>query len=173
MLRVLNRSISNDQRGFTAIEILVASAISAIIGFGIAIAAFQMININARSTNHIIVIKQVESAVYWIGHDAAMSQVVQPGAGSGFPLNLSWVEWDNTNHRVSYTLGNGELRRINYVNQAETGQTMVAENISSNQQLTYCRFLDGMLTLKVTASVGGFRSDSETRIAQVIPRPIP
>jgi hypothetical protein len=173
LLRALSRSINNDQKGVTAIEMLVATAISSFIGFGIAMAAFQMININARSTNHVAAVKQVESAAYWIGHDAAMAQVVQPTGGSGFPLSLSWVEWDNTNHQVSYTLGNGELRRIHYVNQAETGQTVVAENISSNQQLTYCRFLDGMVTLKVTALVGGFRSASETRMAQVIPRPLP
>jgi type II secretory pathway pseudopilin PulG len=173
VLRVFDRSIHDSQRGFFTLEVLVATAITGIIGAGIGMASFQIINVNARSTKHVIAVKQVESAMHWISRDTQMSQTVQPAAGSGFPLDLSWVEWDNTGHRVTYTLENGELHRQHYVNQVLAGESVVATSINGNGEMTNCQYDGGMFTFKITASVGGFRSASETRTAKVIPRPAP
>ncbi len=166
-------SLGRNQRGFTLIEVLVANAITGFIGVGIAAVVFQIINVSALSNNHVIIVKQVESAIHWINHDAQMAQTVQPSVGSGFPLNLSWVEWDNTSHQVSYVLQNGELIRNHAVNGGEAQETMVAQYINTESANTTCQFVGGVLTLRVTASVGGFKSASETRISQVIPRSAP
>ncbi len=165
--------LGRNQRGFTLIELLLANAITAFIGVGIAAAVFQIINVSALSNNHVITVKQVESAIHWINRDAQMAQTVQPSVGSGFPLNLSWVEWDDTSHQVSYVLQNGKLIRNHSVNGGEAQETTVAQYINADPVNTNCQFAGGVLTFKVTASVGGFRSASETRISQVIPRSAP
>jgi prepilin-type N-terminal cleavage/methylation domain-containing protein len=162
--------ISESQQGFTLIEVLVAVAITGFIGVGVATAVFQVINVNELSTNHVIAVKQVENAAYWINRDARMAQIIQPGGGAGFPLNMSWVEWDNTIRNVSYAIINGQLQRSISTNGAPPTQTMVAQNIDNNPDNTNCQYANGVFTFKVTASVSGFRSASETRMAEVIPR---
>jgi len=161
------------QKGFTLVEVLGVIAIIGLVGAGIGTAVFQVMNISASSSNLITAIKRTESAAYWIVRDVQMSQAVEPSGGSGFPLNLSWVEWDNTTHQVSYTLENGKLWRSYSVNGAEPSLTLTAESISEDADKTSCQYADGMLSLRITASTGGFREASETRIAQVIPRSTP
>ncbi len=163
-------SVKKGQVGFTLIEILVALAISGFIGAGLTMATVQVMNVNALSVNHVTVVKQVENALYWINRDVRMAQIIQPGGGSGFPLNLSWVEWDNTTHQVSYTLVNSELQRSSSVNGTQPMPMLVAQYISSNTDNTSCQYANGVFSFKVTASLGGFRPASETRMAQVIPR---
>ena len=163
-------AINRNQRGFTLIEVLVAVAITGLIGAGIAMAASQVMNVNALSTNHVIAVKQVENAAYWINRDVRMAQIIQPSGGSGFPLSLSWVEWNNTTHQVSYAINNGELQRSSSINGTQPVQMVVARHINSNADNTSCQYSNGVLTFKVTASVSGFRPASETRMAQVIPR---
>ena len=133
-------------------------------------AAYQVMNVYALSTNLVMAVKQVENAAYGITRDVRMAQTIQPSGDSGFPLSLSWVEWDNTTHQVSYAINNGELRRSHSINGAQPIQTVIAEHISSDTDKTSCQYANGVLTFKVTASVSGFRPASETRMAQVIPR---
>ena len=166
MLHGLNRN----QEGFTLIEILVATVITGLIGAGITMAAVQVMNVNALSNNHVIAAKQVENAAFWINRDARMSQIIQPSGGSGFPLNLSWVEWDNTTDNVSYTINNGELQRSSSTNGMQATRIVVAQHIDCNANNTNCQYANGVFTFQVTASLGGFRPASETRMAQVIPR---
>jgi len=166
-------AINKNQKGLTLIEILVAIAVSSFIGVGIMAAISQMFTVNALSTNHVNAVKQVEKAVYWLSRDAQMAQIVQPAGGSGFPLNLSWVEWDNAGHQVTYTLENDKLRRSHSVNGGEPSWITVAEHMNTNPEKLNCQFASGVFTFKVTTSISGFRSASETRTAQVIPRAAP
>ena len=163
-------SISEHQAGFTLIEVLVALAITGFIGVGITMAIYKVMNVNALSTNHVIAVKQVENAAYWINRDARMAQIIQPGGGAGFPLNLSWVEWDNTTRDVSYAITNGQLQRGISTNGAPPTQMMIAQDIDSNPDNTHCQYANGVFSFKVTASLSGFRSASETRMAEVVPR---
>ena len=94
---------------------------------------------------------------------------MQTTPGSGFPLTLKWVEWDGTSHQVSYRLAEGKLERNHSVNGGEPQKLIVAHYI--NPAMTDCLLLDGVLTCKITASVGGLRPSSETRTLQVAPRP--
>ncbi len=169
MLQIL-RSVNRRQGGFTLIEILVALSITGFIGAGLTTAIVQVMKVNALGNNQVIAVKQVENAVYWINRDVRMSQTIQPGGGSGFPLNLDWVEWGGTTHQVAYTLQNGELIRSSSVNATPPVVMKVAQHISSNADNTSCQYSNGVFNFKVTASVSGFRPASETRLAQVIPR---
>ena len=168
MLQIL-RLVNRRQGGFTLIEILVALAITGFIGASITTAIVQVMKVNALGNNHVIAVKQVENAVYWINRDVRMSQTIQPGGGSGFPLNLTWVEWGGTTHQVAYTLQNGELIRSSSVNATPPVVMIVARYISSNADNTNCQYSNGVFNFKVTASVSGFRPASKTRLAQVIP----
>lgn len=162
--------LKKNQWGFTLMEVTVAIAITSMIGVGVTMAISQVFNVNALSNNRITAVKQLENAIYWINHDAQMAQIVQPNGGSGFPLNLSWIEWDNTMHQVSYTLEDNELHRSHSINGSEPIQNVVATHINSDEDMTNCQFVNGVLTFKITASVSGFRSINETHVAQVVPR---
>ena len=163
--------INKNQRGFTLIELVVAITITALIVGGVTMAIFQVFDVNGRSTTRMTAVKQVENAVYWISRDAKMAQDVQPDEDSGFPLNLTWVEWDNTVHQITYTLENGELERNHYIDDGEPTETVVARHINPDPEMTNCQFVGGVLTFELTAALGGFRPASETRVCEVIPRP--
>ncbi len=169
MLRILG-GINRNQRGFTLIEVLAAVAITGLIGAGSAMAANQVMNVNALSTNHVLAVKQVENAVYWIGRDVRMAQIVQPGGGSGFPLTISWTEWNNTTHQVTYVINNGDLQRSNSINGTPQLQMVVARYINGNADSTSCQYNNGELALKLTSLVSGFRASTETRLTKVMPR---
>ncbi len=166
------RSILKHQSGFTLIEVLVATAITGLIGAGIAGAVSHIINVNALTSNHLIVVKQVENAVHWINRDVRMAQVTQTSGSSGFPVSFSWVEWDNSSHNVSYVLQDGQLHRNASVD-GEEQSIIVADHININPDKTNCQYVDGVFTLKLTVSTGGFHPASETGTMQVIPRTAP
>lgn len=164
-------TMNRGQRGFTLIDFLLSLALAGILGTGITVSAFQVINVHALNTKNIVAVGQVESAAYWINRDVRMAQVIQPGADAGFPLHLSWVEWDgNTANGVTYEIKDGQLWRHHAVGTQPPVQTLIARYIDSDPASTSCEYVDRVFTLKVTAAVGGFRPSRETRTVQVIPR---
>jgi len=163
-------TINKNQRGFTLIELLVAISIAGIICGATTTAIFQMVTTNASSSAHMTAVKQVENAIHWVRHDVQMAQIVEPGGDAGFPLNLTWVEWNNTMNEVTYNLENGQLERYHYVNGGEPSMMVVAQHIDPDSEMTNCQFAGCMFTLKITATVGDFRSASESRVVEVVPR---
>jgi len=166
-------SINKNQRGFTLIEMIVTIALTGILSVGATTAFFQVFHQNTRSTSHMTAIKELENAMCWMSRDAQMAQVVAPDGGtSGFPLELSWVGWDNSEYQVTYTLVGNELQRSHSVNGGAPHELAVARHINPDTALTNCEFTDGVLTLKITAAVGsGAQAANETRVHKVSPRP--
>jgi len=163
---------NKNQQGFTLIELLIALAIISIIGIAVVMTVFQVFDINARSSSRMIAIKQVQSAGYWISHDARMAQQ-EPDIvwvdGQLESITLTWVDWDSGNvHQVVYTiLEGGRLQRSHSVNE-EPSESIVAKNIN----FTDCQYASGALTLTITATiVTGSKVASETREYEIIPRP--
>jgi len=161
------------------IEVVLALALTGIITGGITMSIFQVFNLNARTSNHMIAVRQVQNAGYWISHDTQMAQsVVTDGGATGFPLDVTWTEWDGTVNEVVYTLlVNDKLQREHYINYDPVTNpdpdttTFVAEYIDSIEVVPR-PFTGGMLTLTVTAKVGtGSQVQSETRVYEVISRP--
>ncbi len=112
------RLIHNNQKGFTMIEVVIAIAITAIITGSITMSIFQVFDGNIRSSNHMIAVRQVQNAGYWVSHDTLMAQsVVTDGGATGFPLTLTWTEYvSGDEHRVVYTLISTSLKREHYTN---------------------------------------------------------
>lgn len=173
MIPCVSKMIKRDQEGFTLIEVLVAVAITGLIVTGISAAIFHVMSINAVTANKITAVKQVENALHYIIRDGQMAQTIQPGGGgTGFPLSLSWVEWDSTRHDVSYTLDAGKLYRNHSTNGGALTSSPLADHINPEPELTSCQYAGGVLTFKLTASVSGFRPASETRTIEVKPRTV-
>ena len=164
--------IDKDQKGFALIEMAVAVAITGLLTVGATTAVFQVSTNITRGNNHMTAVKQVENALHWISRDAQMAQIVEPNGVSGFPLNLSWILWDNTMHQVTYALEGGELKRNHVANGGEPSEAMVAQYIDSDSDMTNCQSVNGTLIFKVTAIAGeGSQVVSETRVCEISPRP--
>lgn len=166
MLRGL-RVIINKQKGFILIEMIAVIAIAGLIFCAAAGTISQVFIINAQSIARMTAVKQVESAIHWVSRDLQMAQTVETDdPDPATVLTLTWREWDNPEDivQVTYTLDNGDLRR-----HSVSGQTIVARHIES----TSVNHTGGELnfTVTVTATLGGLRSASETRVVEVIPRP--
>ena len=181
-LRVINRN----QRGFTLAEMLVAMAISALIGSAVAGATYQVVNINATSTNHQIVIDQVQNAVNSVSRDAEQAQYITRTDGGGALLPnvagvnsfdlvttnkiiFEWTEWDNTLKEITYVVVNGRLQRGLKVNGVLTSTTYVASNISiaSGTWNTSTK----VLTVTIESQITAPKLATETRTFQIMPRP--
>jgi len=171
----------NDQGGFTLLELIIAIAIAGLITAGITVAIMQILTVNHRASNLMIAVRQVQQAGKEVSKDALQAQPTKidddPDSPPGAFLVLNWTDWEGRNNTVIYTLqdmpsssGLKVLSRNHTINGTleATAPPVVAQYIDPDPQDTYCEFVDGVLTFKVTATVG---EQSETRIYEIQPRP--
>lgn len=128
--------ISKNQMGFTLLELLIALAITSVITGSTTMVIFQVFDGNARTSNHMEAVRQVQNAGYWVSRDAQMAQSIDIGNDPVTPelelVTLTWTEWNNTAHQITYKLQGAELWR-------DDGQPMrVAEYIDSDPNNTNC-----------------------------------
>ncbi len=154
------------------IETLVALAIALVVVAALTVSINQIVVVNASTANRSAAIKAVENAVHYISRDARQTQVVTI-SGPTFPLGLSWRSWSNDVYAVSYFLDGRTLMRRETKNDRNQVDTRIAGDIDTakpeNNTLYWSK---GVLTVKVTATVGVFRSASEMRIFEVEARSI-
>jgi hypothetical protein len=148
------------------LETLIAIAISLVVTMALTASIGQVLAVNGSSVARENVIKQVENAVQYISRDAVQAQTVTPTAGR-FPLALGWTSWGNDNHVTTYYFSGTDLLRREIVNSGQPTILKVANNIDASPSMTNCSFSGGIITVKLTSTVGGFRPASETRIFQV------
>jgi len=171
------RLINKNQGGYTLIELIVALAIIAFITGGIAMTIFQVITIEARTSNHMTAVRQVQTAGYWISHDGQMAQQVEAPDPDGFPLTLTWEEYvGHVEHQVVYSMiNNSELQREHYTNRdinPDPDATTIVSQYIEFIEVVPRPFVGDEMILTVTARVGGdWQEGHETRVYEVIPRP--
>jgi len=165
--------IQRDQRGLTLVELLIAILLAGIVTSGITMTIFQVFNMNSRTSNHMIAIRQVQHAGKQVSQDLLQAQHIDTEDNPDTPelLTLNWTDWDDAQHEIVYTLedmSSGEfdiLWRRHYVNLSLDSTTKVAEYIDPDQ--TSCVPAGGAFSFTVTANVSG---QSETRVYEVMPR---
>jgi prepilin-type N-terminal cleavage/methylation domain-containing protein len=164
--------INKNQRAFTLVEIIVALAITGLIGVGAATATVQTLTQSTRNTDYTTASRQVLNTIHWLSRDAQMAQTIEPDGASGFPLTLTWVEWDNSTHQIIYTLEDSTIKRSYSVDGGAPTEMVVAQNINTETSMTNCEFADWVLTVKVTATLGqGANAVSVTKVREIVPRP--
>jgi prepilin-type N-terminal cleavage/methylation domain-containing protein len=162
--------MNKNQRGFTLIELLIVIAILGILGGGVAMATIQVLGVNAMSVGRMTAVKEIENGVHWITNDAMMAQRVNAGAPSGFPLTMTWIEWNGTSNNVTYSVQNGQLQRSHSVNGGPPTNTMVIRHLNTSSNMTNCQSFPSLLSFKITVTIGGFKPASETRLFEVLLR---
>ena len=163
---------NKNELGFTLIEMIAVVAITGIIALGASIATLQVLNQGSRNTDHTTASRHTLNAINWISYDAQMAQTMQTEGAAGFPLTLSWTGWDNKEYEVVYSLEDNELRRSYSVNASTPREISIAEYINTDTQMTNCSSDNGVLTLKITSSVGeGRQTCNVTKIREISSRP--
>jgi prepilin-type N-terminal cleavage/methylation domain-containing protein len=173
MKRFSWKRFHQSRAGFTLIELMAAMAITGLIGLGASIASAQVMNQTSRDRDYTIASRFSANAIYWIGRDVLMAQTIE--GADGFPtaesLTLGWKGWDNTEFSATYTVTDGVLERT-YSNGADTVTTMIAQNINTASDMTWCDSVNGTVTLTVTASAGsGARVIDVTKTRVITNRP--
>jgi len=150
------------QAGFSIVEMAVSLALAAVLIPAIALTVSRVFSDNGRTTRIMQALKNVENGGYWISRDALGSQ----GATSaGFPLTMTWQDWDGNSHEVTYSLSGTTMERTALINSVLSSTTVVAHDISSDPVLTDCQFSEGVLTFRLTSVVGSTVETGEFQIA--------
>lgn len=166
------RQINQEQRGFSLIEMILVIAITGFIAVGAAMATVQVMSQAPRNADYNAASSQVANTIHWISRDAQMAQTVETEGESGFPLTLSWTEWDNSEYQVVYTLENSTFHRSYSVDGGEPTVNFISEYISEDAELTSCDYTDSILTLRITAAIGqGINAVQVSRLRDIAPRP--
>jgi len=161
-----------NEKGFTLIEVMVATTLAVILGVGITMTTAQTLNISRRSNDWSTVVHQTQNIGYWVRQDALMAQSVNvtddPETTDVELITLDWKNWENGDtHNIRYILLDStgslkkvqrkELTRDNLNVEIGNATTFVADNINTanlSQQ-------DGAWRLYIEA-VSGEKSSAKT-----------
>lgn len=147
------------------VELLVAIPIAALVVTAATGAIFQVLN-STRANNYMVAYRQVQTAGYWVSHDAIQAQNVTVPASPGFPFTLAWSDWEGLEHEIDYSLVAADLQRQETIGYDVT-TTTVAQYVDSSQ--TRCEWDGSVVSFQVAATVG---DQTATRTYEIKPRPL-
>ena len=145
-VRLRGKQDRGSQAGFTMAELIIAVAVSTLIVIGSLIFLRYMITVADDNRDKTMATLEVQYVGFWISEDVAQAQTIefeveieeQPVPQNGFPLRLTWQEWDGSQSTtITYyveTMDDGELwwlMRTQVVEPAEgpavSGTSQIAE----------------------------------------------
>ncbi|MFC1991356.1 type II secretion system protein J [Chloroflexota bacterium] len=142
------------QKGFTLLEILLATAIIGAIVAVVAMTTTTLLkNSQQPSTRHIL-LQQVQNAGYQMPRDINMSGNVTLSGPTGFPVTINIPINQVDNYNVEYLLDSDNLTRkqYNYLGSL-TSETVVAQYVDIGN--TTCdNVMEGYYKLTIRVSMG-------------------
>jgi prepilin-type N-terminal cleavage/methylation domain-containing protein len=154
------------QKGYTLIELLIAVAISAIIGTMLVVSLSQTMSVSWGGSKRMEAIKQVENAMYHINRDAQVASTISTDT-TGYWLVINLADSTNISYRIINPGNGGPV----FLQRSRGGSNaLIAQYIDTGSGLTSCSYNSGLLDVQVTATLTGFRAASETRRMMVYPR---
>ena len=167
--------MKGNEKGFTIIEVLVATAITAMIGAVVAMTAVQIINSSQRNNDWATAVHYTQIIGYWVRQDALMAQSVNatddPETTDVEFIILDWKNWETGDiHHIHYMLLDSadslkkvKREEVTYDNNGvEIGNktTLIADNINTANLSEQ----DGVWRLSVEVASGMKNSDKTYRI---------
>jgi prepilin-type N-terminal cleavage/methylation domain-containing protein len=142
------RLIHKDQKGFTMLELLIVLAITALITTSITMAISQTFTGSTRSSNHMVVVRQVQEAGYWVSYYGYGAQNTTITGVGGFPLIMRWIDFvTGQKQKIVFSVNSSGLKGNYYVsdvfNAAKTGTIPVFAFINANANKTNCQISGG------------------------------
>lgn len=141
--------INKSRSGFTLIELLVAIAITAIIIGGITVAIFQVVTGNARDSNHMTAVRQVQNAGYWFSRDAQMAQSIMSDDDATEEeevLTLSWTGWERKEGQASNEMQCIDSYRVRYTYDSNSGRLWRHQRIATEKYDEYGEYQETSYT---------------------------
>ncbi len=162
------------EKGFTLIEVLVATAIVALIAGAATQTTFQVYDDTTRNGDHVTAVRQVQNAGYWIGRDARMAEVVYTDnlTPPAFMV-INWTVWDTEDtiyHSATYSItdlsGNvGKIKRRHQDSEGTDEETLVSQyiyyDVSDPDNTTKASFNSPVLTVQITARYEDYQETRE------------
>ncbi|MFC2071710.1 type II secretion system protein J [Chloroflexota bacterium] len=166
-------------KGYALIELLIAITIMVMAAGAAGAAIFQVLKNTERNNNYMTVVRQVQTAGYWICRDTQMALSVTATGNLTLPdfLVLSWTEWDTDGdpiyHSANYTFedltdGVGKLKRTYISSAGASEQTMVAQYIYYSPDdvanTSSTSYESSVLTVQLTAAFEGILETREYKV---------
>jgi len=142
------------ERGFTLVELLIATAITGLIVGVLGTAIYQIVTVTDYGNERLIAMHELQNAAHWFNLDGQEARTATGGA------ELSLALSDNSS--VIYTVNGTELRRT-----AGDVTLTLARNITSAN----FSVANNIITMTLVSSPEGRWGVSEQGTYQVSPRP--
>jgi len=180
------RPRATSQSGVTLIELVMAIAVGGILLAAVTMSIVTLLNTNTRNSNHMVAVRNVQNAGYWVSRDAECADAGQlpdgtngitPTGANGFPLYLRWTDPETMTDIVActYTLQPDGAGTYTLWRTIGGTSTSVAQHIiGDNTTKTSVVYDTGgrRLTFTVTATMTTRNiTGTETRVYNVAPRP--
>jgi len=121
--------LKRNQKGFTLIEVLVVVGILGAIMGVMAMTVVTIMIISPKSNDHVIALRQVQNAGYWISRDVLGAKSVTPDNDPAAPLLLTLI--DGNDKTLVYKLEDMAVgtKKLMRTDQDTGGQILIAEYI--------------------------------------------
>jgi type II secretory pathway component PulJ len=171
--------MTQDERGFNTIEIIVVILIMSLIALGASMTIFQVMRSTKQCDSHMTALRQVQSAGYWIIRDAQMAgNVITDNLSDTDFLVLGWTVVDDsdnaTDHLVTYFFedlseGIGKLKRKHSSSAGLNKETLVAQYIyydpADSDNTSNVSYVSPVLTAKLMAIFADKSKTMEYRVS--------
>ncbi len=99
--------MKRSEKGFTLIEVIISTALMAMIALGAGMTTMQIIQGSQQSSEWTTVVRQAQNAGYWVSEDALKAQTIaigdDPETGDDEFIIVYWKDWETGDtYDISY-----------------------------------------------------------------------